>query len=167
VTLGGCEAPVVSQFGAYPTTPATARLPDRREVAVYRVKHWAFDDGSAPALQLEYEPPFDVADTLAVRRFARDVWPVFVPYVMVAGTRAAILTATNLRRRRWLVAGGATVRSFGLTAERGPDGVWRLAGEAQPLPASVREFGSPGGVGIFRADGTPLPPFTVSADSSS
>jgi hypothetical protein len=157
----------VSQFGAYPGTPATARLPDQRQVTVYRVKHWVFDDGSAPALQLEYEAPFDVADTVAARRFARDVWPVFAPYVLVAGTRAAILTATNLRRRRWVVAGAATVRSFGLTAERGPDGAWRLAGDATPLPASVREFGLPGGVGIFKADGTPLPPFTVSADSSS
>ena len=126
---------------------------------VSRVKHWTFADGSPPALQLEYEPPIDVADSAAVRRFARAVWPVFAPYAAAAGTPAAIITATNLRRRGGPLAWTATLHHFGVVAHRGPGGQWRLDGDTAALPPpGLGEFGRPKGPGIFEPDGTPLAP---------
>lgn len=150
----------VSQFGAYHEPTGSLRLPDGRTMPVYRVKPWTFADGSPPALQLEYEPPVDVADSTAARRVARAVWPVFAPYVVVAGTPVAIVTATNLRRRGGPVAWTATLHHFGLVARRAPDGRWRFDGDTAALPSGLSEFGRPKGPGIFEPDGTPLAPFT-------
>src|SRR5438045_3716890 len=94
VFLGGCvplscgEAPIVSQFGAYPRQPAQLQTANGEHFPVYRVKYWRFENGEPPALQLEYEPPVSVADTAALRVYAREVWPVFRPYLDAAATRA-------------------------------------------------------------------------------
>jgi hypothetical protein len=159
LAAAGCERAVpVSQFGACREPTQSLRLAGGDELPVYRVKHWTFANGSPPALQLEYEAPFDVADSAAARRFARALWPVFAPYAEAAGTPAAIVTATNLRRRGEGTLWVARMRHYGLVAGRGADGRWRLDGEAVALPPALADVGGPKGPGIFEPDGAPLPP---------
>src|SRR5512147_1483620 len=86
------------QFGAYHWTNSRLRFPDGDSLTVYRVKFWQFDDGSPPALQLEYEPPVSVADIPAIRRNLDRIWPFFQPYVEARHLSGAIVTATNLVR---------------------------------------------------------------------
>jgi hypothetical protein len=117
-------------------------LAPTEEVTVYRVKYWSFADGTPPALQLEYEPPFSVDDTVAARREAVHLWPAFAPYLEANGLTCAIVTATNLRRSirllswlpAWLPLTTSYFHSFGLVAAKGPDGAWRFEGFTDPLP---------------------------------
>ena len=154
----GCDPAVpVSRFGAYREPTQSLRLAGGDMLPVYRVKLWRVAGGEPPALQLEYEPPFDVTDSVAARRFARAVWPVFVPYVEAAGAPAAIVTATNLRRRGGRLFGTARMRHFGVVAGRGADGRWRLEGDTAALPPGVAGVGRPKGPGLFEPDGAPLP----------
>lgn len=158
LAAAGCDRAVpASQFGAYREPTQSLRLAGGDVLPVYRVKHWTFADGAPPALQLEYEAPFDVADSAAARRFARAVWPVFAPYVEAAGTPAAIVTATNLRRRGKGTLWVARMYHYGLIAHRGADGGWRLDGEAAALPPALAGVGRPKGPGIFEPNGAPLP----------
>lgn len=156
--LGGCvplscgEAPIVSQFGAYPREPAYLQTVMGGRFPVYRVKYWRFEDGGLPALQLEYEPPVNVADTASLRTYAREIWPAFRPYLDVAGTRAAIITATNLRRTRYGIAWTAQFHHFGLLADADSLGRWFLRGDVDPLPAA-----DSGRTGIFQPDGSRFP----------
>jgi hypothetical protein len=132
-TACGTSEPM-SQFGAYHHQNKQLRLSDGQTLTVYRVKYWTFNDGSSPALQLEYEAPFDVADTARVRAMAHEIWPAFVPYVEALHLRSAILTATNLRRTGSPLAWTATLHHFGLTAARDGNGDWVLDDGTDPLP---------------------------------
>jgi hypothetical protein len=125
------------QFGPYYRQSKHLVLAPRETLTVYRVKYWTFNDGSSPALQLEYEAAFPVSDTAAVRREARHLWPTFVPYVEHRGLRAAILTATNFRLSGvWPIAWTSHDYHFGLIAEKGPGEAWYLQHDAVPLPPS-------------------------------
>ena len=128
-------------------------------IPVYRVKRWAFEDGSPPALQLEYEAPVSVADTTAVRALARRIWPVFAQYVVDQKVPVGILTATNLNQRGTTALWGATIAHFGLIAVRDSLGVWRLRDSGEVLPAPDAAAGL-----IAEPDGTP---FRMAARTSS
>jgi len=143
----------VGQFGPYHRSNKYLRLGSGDSIPVYRVKLWQFADGSPPALQVEYECPALVADTEAVIRFARRVWPLFRPYVDSARVGEAILTATNLHRRGWVWFGTTAFESYGTVAARQADGLWYLKGHAEPLPEPDRS-GTPK---IFEPSGIALP----------
>ncbi len=155
--IPACSRPAPrSQFGAYSTPTLYLRLVGGDSIAVYRVKYWTFSDGSPPATQLEFEPPFDVEDTSAVKRYAREVWPSFAPYVDRMGTPGAILTATNLRVKRQLFTWTSTTRHYGLVLHRGEDGRWRVEGDSVPFPDAAQSVGVPKGPGVFNPDGRPF-----------
>jgi len=151
-TACGGEAPMVGQFGQYYKENKQLRLASGDTYTVYRVKSWTFNDGNPPALQLEYEAPTSVDDTVALKALARRIWPAFAPYVQQAGVSTGIITATNLRRKGFGGAWKASIRSYGLIAHRDSAGVWRLVGDFAPLPPA--EAG--GGPRIFEANGDPL-----------
>jgi hypothetical protein len=155
--LSCSEAPIVNQFGAYPETPGYLETASGERFPVYRVKYWQFDNGDPPALQLEYAPPVNVSDTAAVRAYAHAVWPACRPYVDAAGTRGAIITATNLERTRRGLARTARLRHFGILADKDSLGRWVLDGETQPLPPADAAH-----TGIFRPDGSRVPPAAFS-----
>ena len=68
------------------------------------------------------------------------------------GLRSAILTATNLRRRRFLgVSQTAQMRHFGFIARRDSLGAWHFENHSETL-APAERTGAPR---IFEADGTP------------
>lgn len=155
LALAGCfplvcgQSPVVGQFGPYPRQPAVLRTSSGDAIDVYRIKYWKFES-APPALQLEFEFP-DIADTVAVRRAAHSVWPVFAAYVDSAGLTSAILTATALERRQAGALWAARSRSFGILAHRDSLGRWYLNGEDEPLlPAEPPSSSS----GIFQPDGS-------------
>lgn len=158
VLLAGCfpmtcgEAPIVSQFGAYPRQPGYLQTAAGERFPVYRLKYWRFDDGGPPALQLEYEPPVSVADTAALRRYARVVWPALRPYLDAAAVRGAILTATNLERSRFGLVSTAKLHHFGILAREDSLGRWHLDGDSVPLPPA-----DSGTAGIFRPNGARFP----------
>jgi hypothetical protein len=142
------------QYGSYDRRPGHLILESGDTLTVYRVKYWTFASGDPPALQLEYEAPFSVSDTLAVHQEVRLLWPDFAPYVEAQNLTAAIITATNLRIAGvWPLAWHSQARSNGVGATRGPDGHWRIAKDTSPLPAADRS-GSPH---IIDIDGKPLP----------
>ncbi|HEU0015388.1 MAG TPA: hypothetical protein VFQ45_16990 [Longimicrobium sp.] len=155
--LAGCDLRIergdnrpvhIGEFGPYTRRTMTAVLADGERVPVYRVKYWVFENGQdPPALQIEYEAPFPVRDTLRVRAFARRLWPTFMPYVKGALTDAALVTATNLV----VTPDSARSESFTVVAERSRWEEWRLRGEAEPLEPGVL-----GRERIFEPDGTPL-----------
>lgn len=158
-TLSACESPQPSgQFGPYPKRTKELTFREGDTLAVYRVKRWAFEDGSPPALQLEYEAPFSVADTIAVRALARRIWPVFVQHVVAQKVSVGILTATNLNQRGTTALWGATMAHFGLIAVRDSLGVWRLQDSGEVLPAPDAAAGL-----ILEPDGTP---FQIAAQTS-
>jgi hypothetical protein len=140
------------QFGAYHEQNKRLYLPDGDTLTVFRVKLWHFDDGSAPALQVEYASPVPVSDTVALRRLAERIWPAFLPYVEEARVTAAILTATQLEKvggpGPWLTR----THSYGLIAEHDTGRVWRLRHSRDVLPS--REQGGKGR--IAEADGSSL-----------
>jgi hypothetical protein len=148
-----CEpAPPQGQFGTYPKHTKQLRLASGDTFTVYRVKHWTFNDGTPPALQLEYEPPFSVDDTVRLRHLAYRIWPAFAPYVEKVGLTGAILTATNLRTKRSGLASASRVQSYGLIVHRDSLGIWRIVGDPSPLPPA-ETMGEPR---IFEASGDPL-----------
>ncbi len=151
--LGCGRSQPQGHFGAYRRTDnKILRLASGDTFTVYRVKYWLLRDGSPPALQLEYAPPFPVSDTARLHALTYRLWPAFAPYVRAADTRVAILTATNLVWRGNALAWRATFNHFGLIAERDSAGTWRLNGERFPLPPA--EEGAP--PRIFEASGKPL-----------
>ena len=157
-----CERPQPSgQFGAYPKRTKALAFREGDTLAVYRVKRWTFEDGSPPALQLEYEAPTSIADTTAVRALARRIWPVFAQHVVDQKVAVGILTATNLNQRGTAALWGATMAHFGLIAIRDSLGVWRLqdSGELLPAPDAAAGF-------IVEPDGTPFRMTVRSSDTS-
>ena len=142
------------QFGPYYRQSEHLVLAATDTLTVYRVKYWTFKDGSSPALQLEYEAPFAVSDTAAVRREAFQLWPRFAPYVETKHLRAAIITATNFRLSGiWPIASTSHQKHFGLIAEKGPGDEWHLQRDATALPVSD----SSGVARIIDRDGKALP----------
>jgi len=143
----------MGQFGPYHARNKQLRLADGDTFTVYRVKYWTFDDGSAPALQLEFASPVPVSDTAGVRRAAERIWPAFAPYVEGQRLRAGILTATNLEKVGGPGAWATRAVYFGLVARRDSAGTWRFDGhpEALPTPAPGGEAGE-----ILEADGQPF-----------
>jgi hypothetical protein len=135
--VAGCSRRLPQgQFGTYARRPEQLVLSATDTLAVYRIKLWIFNTGEPPALQLEYEPPFSVADTAAVHREARRLWPVFAPYAEARHLTAAIVTATNLHvLGLWPIAWTSHVKSFGLVATRSTDGRWYFDGDSAPLPS--------------------------------
>lgn len=149
--------PDVGQFGAYVGPYKLIRLPSGDTLTVYRVKYWTFTDGSAPALQLEYQTRVTVDDTAAVRAEQRRLWPVFQPYIGQAAVSKAILTATDRDYRGGPAAHVTRMQHFGTIAVRDSLGTWRFRGDGSPLPAGVPTGGVAGkGVGIFERSGAPL-----------
>lgn len=149
-----CSVQPQSQFGSYSTKNGTIHLADGSSLTVYRVKRWDFADGSAPALQLEYEPPVSLGDTAAVRRAAERIWPAFEPYVNGHGVKVGILTATRLKQFGGLPFGPlTTMHHFGLIAEKDSADVWHFKGHPSPLPSGDSSQSGR----IIDADGTVLP----------
>jgi hypothetical protein len=136
-SVGSPSVPA-GQFGPYSDSNRQLRLASGETFVVYRVKRWAFGDGSPPSLQLEYASPVPVSDTATIRQVGERIWPAFAPYVEAAGLRSAILTATNLEKLG--VPGAWATRShhFGLIALRDSLGVWRFQDHAEVLPAVER-----------------------------
>lgn len=164
IASAGCrEGSPRSQFGEYSRHNKELRLASGDTFTVYRVKYWIFNDGSAPALQLEYEAPFPVSDTARLRVLAHRIWPAFAPYVEDLDLGAAVLTATNLRRSGSAFAWTARMQHFGLVAERDTAGIWRLRGDPRPLPPA--EVGGP--PRIFEPTGAPLSVAELSAQIDS
>ncbi|HEX8393003.1 MAG TPA: hypothetical protein VF665_11645, partial [Longimicrobium sp.] len=128
---GNTQPPPRSQFGEYAGRYKRLTLVNGDTFTVYRVKTWIFSDGP-PALRLEFEPGFEVADTVRLRRLADRIWPAFAPYVEGRKLSVAILTATNLKRRGIAIANTTSMSHFGLVATRDSSGTWMLNG--QPLP---------------------------------
>lgn len=140
------------QFGNYAGPFTLAKLPDGDTLTVYRVKLWRFGDGAPPALQLEYQTPGRLGDSVAVRAELTRVWPVFVPYVEQLGLRSAIVTASDWQRRGNGMASTSSIRSFGFVAARASDGTWMLVGGgALPAAATLSDE-----VGIFQRNGQPI-----------
>lgn len=140
----------VGQFGAYKDPYKQLRLSSGETLTVYRVKVWTFTDGSAPALQIEYESPVPVSDTVAVRQWALQIWPVLVSYLDTLKFSTAIITASNLRRQQrgdvWTLA----AKSFGVIAVRDVTRRWRFKGDTITLPPADL----PPGTGLFERDGS-------------
>jgi hypothetical protein len=153
------SAPDVGQFGPYVGPFKVIRLPAGDTLTVYRVKFWTFTDGSAPALQLEYQTRVSIADTTAVRAEQRGVWTVFKMYIDQSGVTRAIITATDRQFRGGSMGHLTRMRHFGSVAMRDSTGTWRFRSDPEPLPSGVDVGGSAGkGVGIFERSGAPLAP---------
>src|SRR6266542_7100650 len=141
------------QFGSYYRETKHLVVAPSNTLTVYRVRYWSFKDGSSPALQLEYEAPFAVSDTEAVRREAFRLWPAFAPYVEAKRLRAAIITATNFRISGvWPIAWTSHQNHFGLIAQKGPGDQWHLQHDTTVLPPAD----SSGIARIIDVDGKPL-----------
>ena len=149
----GLAAPTVpaSQFGTYRPPFKLLRLADGDTFTVYRVKYWIFKDRSAPSLQLEYEAPIDVADSVAIRALARRVWPAFVPYVEDLGLHNAIITATNLRRKGTDLAWVSTLHHYGIVVVQDSAGRWHFVHDTVTLPPGQRDHAT-----IFERSGAPF-----------
>ena len=152
-----CDQEPTGQFGAYHWHNKQLRLPDGDTLTVYRVKLWRFSSGEPSALQIEYEPPTSVADTAAMRRLLRRVWPAFAPYVEYLHLRNAIVTATNLTRHGapplpWT----ATFHSYGFVLQTDTQGQWSVKDDLRgiTLPPSL---GSDVFL-IYEATGAPFGP---------
>ena len=158
VGASACEpAAPRSQFGEYRPPFKQLRLPGGDTLTVYRVKLWTFDDGSPTALQIEYEPPFAVDDTVAAHLLARHVWPAIAPYLDTLRLNGAILTATNLRRQDAAGAWAATVKSFGIIAKRDSlVGTWHIEGDTIPVRGDGGDGTGKAGGGVFERNGAPL-----------
>jgi hypothetical protein len=149
--------PDVSQFGAYEGPFKFIRLPSGDSLTVYRVKYWTFTDGSAPALQLEYQTRVSITDTVAVKSEQRRLWPVFKTYVDRAALSTGIMTATDRDYRGGPAAHLTLMRHYGAIAARDAHGAWRFGGDSSPLPAAVPLAGSAdNGIGIFERSGAPF-----------
>ncbi len=153
--LMGCSPALPQgQFGPYYRQSKHLVLATAETLVVYRVKYWTFQDGSLPALQLEYEAPFLVSDTAAVRREAFRLWPAFAPYAEAKGLKAAIITATNFHVSGvWPIAWTSHQDHFGLLVFKHLSGQWRLQHDSVPLPP-MDKSGQPR---IIEANGKPFP----------
>ncbi len=141
------------QYGPYFPKNKTLHLASGEVLTVYRVKILHFSDGTS-AVQIEYEPPFAVSDTDAVRNEARTIWPALAPYVASNHVQGAAITATNLHRRGvWPLAWTTTMQHYGVLVRRRGDGNWYIDRDSVPLPAP--DLRSP--PQILEADGTALP----------
>ena len=147
------QSPPMGQYGPYPKQPMHVVLNSGDTLSMYRLKVWQFRDGSPPAVQLEYEPPFSVADTAAVRTEAHRIWPVMAPYVEKNGFTAAVITATNLKVGGSSAANVVSAQSYGHTLTQSAGGRWRMVGESSDMPPS--EGAGPGQ--LLTAGGDPLP----------
>ncbi len=132
---GRAQEPV-GQFGPYHWNNKQMRLLEGDTLTVYRVKYWVFN-GADPALQLEYESPLPVTDTLGVKHLLGRIWPAFAPYVEHLHLHRAIVTATNLIRQGGPPAWTATFRSYGVVLQREPSGIWHIQNDTLPLPSSL------------------------------
>ena len=151
------------QFGPYSLKNAHLILSPRESLTVYRVKYWTFRNGTAPALQLEYEPPFSVTDTDAVRREAVRLWPVFGPYVKGMGLSNAIITATNFHLSGvWPYAWTSNQKSYGVVIEEGPLAHWRFRHDTAELPP----MDTTGALAIVDPEGKPAPHNLPGPDAS-
>jgi hypothetical protein len=149
--------PDVSQFGAYEGPFKSVRLPSGDSLTVYRVKYWTFTDGSAPALQLEYQTQVSIADTVAVQSEQRRIWPVFKTYIDRAAVSNAILTATDRHYSGGPAAHLTFMKHFGSIAVRDTHGAWRFDGDSTPLSPAVPAHGADGKrIGIFERSGAPF-----------
>jgi hypothetical protein len=90
---------------------------------VLQKKAWTFDDGSPPALQLQYITSASIDDSLALRREADEVWSAFVAEVEERGFSAAILTATVVTGQ---TADTTHFATYGFIAKKGSTGTWHL-----------------------------------------
>ena len=142
------------EFGPYYRRSKHLLLPTGDTLLVYQVKYWNFSSGEPPALQLEYEAPFKVSDTNAVRREAVLLWPFFEPYVEAQHLQGAIITATNLRiSGLWPVAWTSRDVHFGFIIVEEEDGRWHFAQDSVTLPP-----GDASGIPrIIDVTGEPLP----------
>ena len=153
--LAGCNRSLPhGQFGPYDLKNAHLLLSPTESLVVYRVKYWTFRDGSAPALQLEYEPPFAVTDTAAVRREAVRLWPLFGPYVKGMGLSAGIITATNFHLSGvWPYVWTSNQKSFGVVIEEGAPNHWHFRYDTMDLPP----IDTSGATAIVDPQGKPVP----------
>jgi hypothetical protein len=137
------------QFGLYQPPFLRAQLPDGDTLTVYRVKLWTFADNSPPSLQVEYEAPFPIADSAAVLRLNRRLWPAVVPYAETLGVSGVILTATNFRLQQR--GRGATwqLRHYGAVVHRPHATRWMLGTDTIALSGTSTSDQ----VGIFLPDG--------------
>jgi hypothetical protein len=150
----GSAAPDVGQFGAYLGPYKLIRLPNGDTLTVYRVKAWTFADGSAPALQIEYQTRVAIADTLAVKTEQRRLWPVFRSYLDQTGFSNAIITATDREYHSSGLAHASRMRSFGTIVLRDATGRWHAKGDIVSLAASVPTANVvQEGAGIFERTG--------------
>lgn len=141
------------QYGPYFPKNKALHLASGEVLAVYRVKILHFSD-STKAVQIEYEPPFAVADTEAVRREARTIWPAFAPYVESNNVEGAVITATNLHRHGiWPLAWTTTMNHYGVLVRRRANGTWYIDRDSVPLPAADLS----GPPQIIDVDGNALP----------
>ena len=153
----GSPSPDTGQFGAYAGPFKLIRLAGGDTLTVYRVKYWTFQDGSAPALQLEYQTRVAITDTIAVKAEQGRLWPVFRAYVDRAGLSNAILTATDREYLGGQVAHASHMRSFGTLLARDSGGTWRARGDSAEFAAGTRQdAGAEKGAGIFERSGAPL-----------
>jgi hypothetical protein len=142
------------QFGPYYRHSKHLALASGDTLTVYRVKAWTFSSGEEPALQIEYEAPFPVSDTAAIRREVRLIWPAFAPYLEVNHFTGAIITATNLRIHGiWPIAWSSTHESFGFVADKEANGGWHVESDTTRLPPADAS-GIPR---IIDVTGQPLP----------
>ncbi len=132
--LSACQGSTpIGQYGPY--SPESMHLVLATEtLTVYRMKHWTFTDGSAPALQLEYANSLGMSDTNALRRKAVEIWPAFAPYVEDRALESAIITATILRKRSFGVFATTDNQYFGVIAFRDSLRQWHLEGDTARLP---------------------------------
>jgi hypothetical protein len=147
----GTPAPPAGQFGPYAAQNKLMYLANGDTLTVYRVKYWHFNDGSPPALQLEYASPLPVSDTAGLARIAMQIWPGFLPMVTSAHLGTAILTATNLEKVGGPGAWATRTHHFGLIAVRDSVGSWRLKDGVELPP-----LGGSGKFRIVEANGTPF-----------
>src|SRR4051812_21293466 len=128
-------APPAGQFGAYATRNKLMYMANGDTLTVYRVKYWHFNDGSSPALQLEFASPVPVSDTAGLARIATQIWPGFLPMVESAQLGTAILTATNLEKVGGPGASVTRTHHLGFIAIRDSLGSWRFkdGGALPPL----------------------------------
>ena len=142
------------QYGPYiPGQEKQLRLSTGDSFVVYRVKYWLFSSGEPPSLQLEYEALDPIADSAALRRRARELWPAFAPYVEALGLRGGIITATRLKRRGFMGVWTVTTTHFGLLENRDSNGIWRFVDDTSPLPPGDFTRGPQ----IIEPTGKPLP----------
>ena len=142
----------VGRFGSYRPPHLRARLPGGDTLTVYRVRLWTFQDDSPPSLQVEYESPIPVGDTMAVARINRRLLPVVVPYAEELGIPGIILTATNFRYEKRRFAPKWRLDHYSAVAHRPHAGLWMLGADSITMRAVEVKHGS----GIFRQDGQPL-----------